>query len=73
MDDLLKSAVIVATGIITIAIIATIVSKNADTSNVIKSAGSALSGVVKAAVSPVSGGIGSVGNSLFGGGTLGSF
>lgn len=52
---------VIATGIIGLAIIAVLVSRNADTSNVIKSAGSAFSGALGAAVSPVTGGFGGFG------------
>jgi hypothetical protein len=40
-----------------VSIVATLVSKNANTANVIQSAGSALSAVLKAATAPVSGGL----------------
>jgi hypothetical protein len=40
-------------GIFTVAIVAVIVSRNAQTSGVISSAGSALSSVIQAAVAPV--------------------
>jgi PRD1 phage membrane DNA delivery len=45
----------VATAIIGLAIIAVIVSKQADTGNVISKAGTAFGDVIKAAVSPLSG------------------
>jgi PRD1 phage membrane DNA delivery len=45
----------VATAIIGLAIIAVLVSKQADTGNVIDKAGSAFGSVIKAAVSPLSG------------------
>jgi hypothetical protein len=43
------------TGIFTLAIIATVFSKNAQTGSVLTSAGTALSGVISAATAPVSG------------------
>lgn len=50
----LESTIIgIVTGIISLAIIAVIFSKNADTPNVISSAGSALANVITAAVAPV--------------------
>ena len=50
-------AIIAATlgGVFTVAIIALIVSKNAQTGSVLTSGGSALAAVINAAVSPVSG------------------
>lgn len=54
--DLITSLVSIATAIIGLALVASLLSKQADTANVIKSAGSALSGLVKVAVSPITGG-----------------
>jgi hypothetical protein len=54
----------VAVAIIGVAIISVLVSNQSQTSNVIKSAGSAFSGVIQAAVSPIGGG----GTFNFGGG-----
>lgn len=45
----------VIAGVIGLALVAVIVSKNANTQNVITGAGSALSSVISAAVSPISG------------------
>jgi hypothetical protein len=49
-----ESIITVLTAIIGVAIIAVLVSKQADTSNVVKSAGAAFSQVLGAAVNPVS-------------------
>lgn len=62
MDKLLKEFGVIAAGIIGLATIAVLVSRNAQTGQVIKSGGDAFSGLIRAAVSPVSGG-------GFGGGT----
>jgi hypothetical protein len=60
-NELITSVVTVLTGIIGVAIIATLVSKNANTSQVIQSGGSAFSQSLATALSPVtgSGGLGS--------------
>lgn len=50
----LISSIIVS--VIGLAIVAVLVSRNAQTANVIGASGSSLAGVIKAAVSPVSGG-----------------
>ena len=55
MFGIAPAAVGVIGGLIGLAIVAVIVSKNAATSSVIRSAGGALSSVIGAAVSPVSG------------------
>lgn len=57
-DQLFTSIVSIATAITGVAILAVLVSKNSDTSNVIKSAGNAFSGALSVAVSPVVGGNG---------------
>lgn len=54
-DQLISSAVTVATAIIGLAIIAVLVSKNANTSNVIGAGGSAFSSALAAAEAPVTG------------------
>ena len=63
-------AVAVIGGIITLAIIAVIVSKQAQTPAVIQAGGSALSSIIGAAVQPVTGGssntFGSIGQSIGG-------
>lgn len=56
MGRFADAAVAGLTAVITLAIIATLVSKNANTSQVITSSGNALSGVIKSATSPYSGG-----------------
>lgn len=53
--EILSSLVAVATAIIGVAIISVIVGSS-NTSNIIKTAGSAFSGVLQAAVSPAAGG-----------------
>ncbi len=55
-DELIRSVVTVATAIIGLAILAVLVSRNANTSGVISSAGSAFSGALQVAESPVTGG-----------------
>lgn len=57
-DNLINSVVTVATAIIGLAILAVLVSKNANTSGVISSLSSGLSKNITAAVSPVTGGFG---------------
>jgi hypothetical protein len=55
MYEMSRAAITVVASIITLAIIAVLVSKNAQTSQVLQAGGSALSGLINAAVSPVSG------------------
>lgn len=57
-DHLIASVVTVLTAIVGVAIIAVIVSKQANTSGVISSAGQAFASDLQAAVSPVTGGSG---------------
>ena len=57
-DQLISSVVTVLIAIVGLAIIATLVSKNAETSNIISSGGSAFSGALQAAEGPVLGGFG---------------
>lgn len=57
-DQLIASVVTVLTAIVGLAIIAVLVSKQANTSGVIQSGGSAFSQAISAAVSPVTGGSG---------------
>lgn len=62
MNQIGPGIVSIIAGIIGLAMVAVIVGRNAQTSGVISSAGTALSGVIGAAVSPVSGtGIGGYG------------
>lgn len=56
MNQTISGIVTIATAIIGVAILAVLVSRNANTEGVIKSAGGAFSGALMAAVSPVSGG-----------------
>ena len=73
-DHIISSAVAVITAIIGVAIIAVLVSRQANTSGVITSAGSALAQDLEAAVSPVTGGGGNGLNfgSFAGGSPIGS-
>ena len=54
-DQLISSVVTVLTAIIGVAIIAVLVSKQANTANVIQAGGSAFSGALGTALSPVTG------------------
>ena len=68
MNEIWGGVVTIATAIVGVAVLAVIVSKNANTSGVISSAGSALATDIGAAVSPVTGGsgLGGFGNILGG-------
>ncbi len=70
MDSLVNSAVTVALAIVGVALLAVLVSRNANTAGVIGAAGSAFSGGLLAAEAPVLGssfGFGSsIGNNQFG-------
>lgn len=55
-DRLISSLVTIGTGIIGLAIIAVLVSKNAQTSQVVGASGSAFSNALSAAEAPVTGG-----------------
>jgi PRD1 phage membrane DNA delivery len=68
-DSLITSVVTVLTAIVGVAIIATLVSKNANTAGVLTAGGSAFSNALGTALSPVTGGSGSFG-SFTGGGAL---
>lgn len=61
-SQLFTSIVSILTAIVGVAIIATLVSRNSDTANVITAGGSAFSGILGTALSPVTG------NGLFTGG-----
>lgn len=54
MDKISNVLLAIATGVIGLAIVAVIVGKNAQTSNVITSGGNAFASIIKAAVGPVS-------------------
>ena len=60
-NNFMGQLVVVLTGIIGVALVAVIVSKNAQTPAVINSAGNALSNFLGVAVSPVTGATGSAG------------
>lgn len=66
MNDTIHAIGAIVAAIIGLAIVAVIVSKNAQSATVITSAGSSLSSVIQAAVSPVSGSTSTVGNLLSG-------
>lgn len=55
MDQLTTAIVTIAVAIVGVATLAVLVSKNANTSGVIQSAGTAFSGALNAATGPVSG------------------
>lgn len=55
MNQVGPAFVAVVTGVIGLAIVAVLVSQNAQTSGVISSGGGALAGIISAAVSPVTG------------------
>lgn len=66
MDKILKEVGVIAAGIIGLATVAVLVSRNAQTGNVIKSAGQAFTGAIGAAVSPITGGGFGMGGGGFG-------
>lgn len=68
MDNLMNGVVSIAVAIVGVALLATLVSKNAQTPQVISAAGSAFSSALTAATGPVTGmGLGgSIGNTNFG-------
>lgn len=72
-NQLLNSVVTVAVAIIGVAIVAVLVSKNANTSQVISSASQGFSGALSTALSPVSGGGGFGGFPGGGGSSLSMF
>lgn len=69
MDKAETMLIAIVSGIIGLAIVAVVVSKNAQAPTVLQAAGSALSSVIAAAVSPVTGGgvAGALSPSNFGG------
>ncbi len=58
MNNVLEPFVTIATAIVGVAILAVIVSRNADTANVLQAAGGAFGTAINAATAPVTGGIG---------------
>lgn len=56
MNNAVSAILAIVSGVITLAIISVLVSRNAKTGDVIGSAGTALSNVINAAVKPVTGG-----------------
>jgi hypothetical protein len=56
--EAIEGLITVATAIVGVAIIATLVSNNAQTSNVLKAGGSALGTAIQAATAPVTGAVG---------------
>lgn len=70
-DHLITAVVSILTAVVGLAIIATLVSKNANTSNVLNSFFSGYGGLISAAEAPVtSGGVGSLSFSNIGNGNL---
>jgi hypothetical protein len=65
-ENAITAIVTVLTAIIGVAIVAVLVSKQADTGNVLIAGGKAFSDILKTAVSPVTGG-GGIGSSIVGG------
>jgi len=61
MDSLLTSIVTIATAIVGLAIVSVLVSKNANTSQVIGASGNAFNTALSTAISPVTGGGGFTG------------
>lgn len=55
-NQLFTSVVSIATAVVGVAIVATVVSKNANTAGVISASGTAFSGILNSALSPVTGG-----------------
>lgn len=64
-DNLFNSLVTIAVAIVGVATLAVLVSKNAQTPQVIRAAGQAFAGGIGAAVAPVSGGFGYGNNSAY--------
>lgn len=67
-DQIVGSVVTVIVAIIGVAIIAALVSKNANTSGVLSAGGSAFSGILKSALAPISGSAFSASVPSYGGG-----
>ena len=63
MNGAVGAIVTIATAIVGVALLAVLVSKNAQTPQVVQSFGDAFTGALQAAVSPVSGGLGSISTS----------
>jgi hypothetical protein len=61
MNSVMSGIITIAVAIVGVAIVATLVSKNAQTPQVISSAGDAFSAALRAATGPVSGGFGGIG------------
>lgn len=55
MNEIMKELTVVLTGVIGVALLAVLVSKNAQSDTVIKAAGSSFASILQAAVSPVTG------------------
>jgi hypothetical protein len=58
MDQLMQSITVIVTGILGVALLSVIVSRNANTAGVLQAGGSAFSGMLGTAISPVTGGSG---------------
>lgn len=66
MNNFWEGVVSIATAIVGVALLAVLVSKNAQTPQVISAGGNAFSNALRAATGPVSGGFGSLGNTEYG-------
>lgn len=64
MSELTQAVVSIALAIVGVALLATLVSRNANTVGVIRAGGQAFSGGLGVALSPITGGNGMFGNSL---------
>ena len=61
MDKFLSTIAYIVGGAFVVAIVATVLSKNAQTTSVIQASATGLASVIQAAVAPVSGGTGTLG------------
>lgn len=68
MNEMWSGVITVATAIVGIAILAVLVSKQADTANVVSSAARGFAADIEAAVSPVTGGANALGGMTLSGG-----
>lgn len=66
MNNFWEGIVSIALAIVGVALLAVLVSKNANTANVIGASGAAFGAGLRAATAPVSGGFGSLGNTEMG-------
>ena len=66
MNNFWEGIVAIATAIVGVALLAVLVSRNAQTPQVISASGTAFANALGAAVSPITGGRGSIGNETIG-------